>query len=57
MTDNKQDRFPCSDEHVPKTNYPKEIVDSINQMNQDRFGPICKCGFYEAWCTCKDKEE
>jgi len=57
MTEETNNRFPCSDEHVPKTNYPKEIVDSINQMNQDRFGPLCKCGFYEAWCTCKDKEE
>jgi len=58
MNNNTNERFPCSDEHVPKPkrNYAKEIVDSINEMNRNLYGPMCKkCDCYEAWCRCKNK--
>jgi len=57
MTEETNDRFPCSDEHVPKTNYPKYIVDNINKLNESLYGPVCKrCEFYDTWCRCDKKE-
>lgn len=47
MQSKKQERFPCSDEHVEK----KNIVDIINEKNEKEFGPICKkCDLYAIYC-------
>lgn len=49
---NKQERFPCSDEHVPKEN----VVEKINNRNKKMWGPICKiCDLYKHWCRCTSK--
>ncbi len=45
-----KERFPCTDEHVPK----ESIVDRINKKNREMWGPICKkCDLYDHFCRCK----
>ena len=45
-----KERFPCTDEHVPK----ESIVDRINKKNREMWGPICKkCDLYDK-CVFED---
>lgn len=44
-----EERFPCTDEHVPK----ESIVERINKKNREMWGPICKrCDLYAHFCRC-----